>query len=68
MVQINWTKQSVTDLKEIAAFISRDSDYYAKLQISRLRSKTNILETHIGIGSIVPEFHRKDIRQVKNYL
>ena len=38
MVQINWTIEAVSDLKEIAMYISKDSQYYAKLQIERLRN------------------------------
>lgn len=64
MVQINWTFQSVSDLKEIAAYIALDSEYYSKLQVLRLKSKVEILKSQISIGSLAQEFKNKDIRQL----
>ena len=64
MVQINWTSQAISDLKDIADYISKDSKYYAKLQIVRLKSRIEILKKQIHIGSVVPEFDRNDLRQL----
>lgn len=64
MVQINWTPQSVSDLKDIAEYIGKDSKYYAKLEIIRLKSTVEILKRQIKIGSLVPEFNRTDLRQL----
>lgn len=36
MVQINWTFQAKSDLKDIAEYISKDSKNYAKLQILKI--------------------------------
>ena len=55
MVQINWTTQAKEDLKSIADYIAIDSVKYAKLQIIRLKSRTQILKSHLGAGRIVPE-------------
>jgi len=64
MVQINWTTQAVSDLKDIAEYIGKDSKYYAKLQVVRLKSRVEIVKTQIRIGSLVPEFERTDLRQL----
>ncbi len=45
MVQIKWTKLSVEDLKVIGEYISRDSKKYAKIQIQKLRFRSQILKS-----------------------
>lgn len=64
MVQINWTPQAVSDLKDIAEYIGKDSKYYAKLQVVRLKNRVEILKKQIHIGSLVSEFERTDLRQL----
>lgn len=64
MVQINWTLQSKTDLKQIADYISLNSKRYAKLQVLKIKNKTNILKTHILIGKIVREIEDEKIREL----
>lgn len=44
MVQINWTKQSIADLKNIYEFISSDSVYFAKREISKIKIRTEQLK------------------------
>jgi len=48
MVQLNWTYQAVLDLREIAEYISKDSQKYAKIQIQRIKLRTQILN-HIQL-------------------
>jgi plasmid stabilization system protein ParE len=62
MVQIRWTINAKDDLRSIADYISRDSLKYAKLQVERIQTRTKILNTHIRIGKIVPEFNDPYIR------
>jgi addiction module RelE/StbE family toxin len=64
MVQINWTVQAREDLQSIAKYIARDSLKYARLQIIRIRLRTEILTSHIYSGKIVEEINREDIREV----
>ncbi len=64
MVQINWTYQAKDDLKNIADYISNDSKHYAKLQIAKLKIRTQVLKTHIHIGRIVPEINIVNIREL----
>ncbi len=50
MVQINWTKQAKTDLREIADYISIDSVKYAQYQIMNIISATKKIEKICKIG------------------
>jgi toxin ParE1/3/4 len=65
MVKIVWTQRSVTDLKSIAEYISRDSIKYASLTVERIINVTSYLETNPKIGRMVPELRRQDkIREI----
>jgi addiction module RelE/StbE family toxin len=64
MVRINWTHQAREDLKSIAEYISIDSVRYAKLQVVKIRTRTNILKSHIQSGKIVTEINDKNIREL----
>jgi plasmid stabilization system protein ParE len=64
MVQINWTLQATSDLKDIAEYISKDSKKYAKLQIVRIRFRTRILTSQIYSGKNVMEIGKNNIREL----
>lgn len=64
MVRINWTKQATDDLKNIYNYISIDSKFYAKRQISKLKLRTHSIKLFIKIGRVVPEFEIKEIREL----
>jgi len=50
MVQLNWTYQAVLDLKDIAEYIGKDSKKYSKIQIQRIKTRTQILKSHPSSG------------------
>ncbi len=65
MVKIIWTQRSLTDLKSIAEYISKDSIKYASLTLQRILDVTKYLETNPRIGRMVPEVEKKDkIREI----
>jgi addiction module RelE/StbE family toxin len=65
MVKIIWTQRSLTDLKSIAEYISRDSIKYASLTVERIINVTTYVETNPKIGRMVPELRRQDkIREI----
>ncbi len=64
MVQVNWTKLAVNDLKSIAEYISKGSVKYAKLQIVRIKLRTQILKSEIHLGKIVPELNSPSTREL----
>ena len=45
MVQINWTRIAVDDLKSIYEFISKGSKKFAQLEIIKIKTRTRILKT-----------------------
>ncbi len=55
MVKIVWTQRSLTDLKSIAEYISKDSAKYAALTLERIIDVTKHIETNPRIGRMVPE-------------
>lgn len=55
MVQINWTRTAVEDLKSIFDYIAKDSKKYAQLQTLKLKSRTLILKSKPFIGKKVAE-------------
>ena len=65
MVKIIWTQRTLTDLKSIAEYISKDSLRYASLTIERIINVTLLLETNPRIGRMVPEVGKVDtIREI----
>ncbi|MCF8371989.1 MAG: type II toxin-antitoxin system RelE/ParE family toxin [Bacteroidales bacterium] len=64
MVQIKWLIEAKTDLKEIYDYISSDSKRYARLQVDRIKERTQILKSFIEIGKIVEEIDKPDIREL----
>jgi plasmid stabilization system protein ParE len=53
MVQINWTLLARNDLKGIFEYIAKDSKKYAKLEILKIKSRTQILKLRPLIGKEV---------------
>ena len=64
MVRINWTIQAKSDLKSIADYIAKDSTQFAKLQVVKIRNRTQVLKSHIRVGRVVPEINKKNIREL----
>jgi len=57
MVKLKWTEQAVGDLKNIFDYISNDSIYYAKRQISKIKLSVDPLKIMPKLGRVVPEVH-----------
>ncbi|MDO8952618.1 MAG: type II toxin-antitoxin system RelE/ParE family toxin [Draconibacterium sp.] len=64
MVQVKWTSQAKTDLKDIADYISIDSAKYAKFQVYKIITITKVLKSHSRIGKVVNEFDNQNIREL----
>lgn len=64
MVEINWTKQAVKDIENIAEFIAKDSEHYAQIQVQRFLLSTKPLERFPKTGKIVPEKQDPSIREI----
>jgi plasmid stabilization system protein ParE len=64
MVQINWTRIAVEDLKSIYEFISQGSRKYAQLEIIKIKTRTRILKTKPLAGKEVIEKGNVAIREL----
>jgi addiction module RelE/StbE family toxin len=64
MVRLNWTERAKEDVKNIAAYISKDSIYYAEKQVDKIYESTQILFEFPSIGRPVPEYGMANLRQI----
>ncbi|MCB9247015.1 MAG: type II toxin-antitoxin system RelE/ParE family toxin [Flavobacteriales bacterium] len=64
MVQIIWTQRARNDLEQISEFISRDSLIYARNQIDKLYSRTEVLKQLPLVGKVVAEINDRSIREI----
>lgn len=55
MVRLVWTELSISDLKDIFDYICKDSAFYAKRQVLKIRNRTKVLKTNQLAGRILPE-------------
>jgi len=64
MAKVNWTPQALADIEEIADYIAKDSEYYAKITITNIFDAVKKLKEFPLSGRIVPELNRKDVREI----
>jgi len=64
MVKVRWTDFALENLIAIGDYIERDSYFYAQIVVNSLFDSVDILEQHPLAGRIVPEFNRRDIREL----
>ena len=64
MVRLKWTANALNDLREISDFIAKDSPYYAKLQVERIKKATINLKIFPEMGRHIPEFPELPYREI----
>ncbi len=64
MAKIKWSKDSLSDLKEICQFIALDSSYYAKLLNDRVFEMVEHLKLFPEMGRRVPESDDPNVREL----
>ena len=64
MAEVKFTLQSISDLEDIAEYISKDYFIYASMQVQKLMKRTDLLEKQPLSGRIVPELKIKSIREL----
>ena len=64
MAQIKWTILALQDLKNIYNYINKDSPKYAKIQVIKIRVRTNILKTNPLSGRAIPEYGNESFREL----
>ncbi len=61
--QIIWAPQAVQQLENICDFISRDSEFYAKVFAQKVISIVNRIPSFPQSGRIVPEYDNTNLRE-----
>lgn len=63
-MKLFWSDTSRDDLKQLRAYIGKDSPVYARQFIQRMISRVITLHDFPGLGRRVPEANRDDIREI----
>ncbi|MCU7861621.1 MAG: type II toxin-antitoxin system RelE/ParE family toxin [Candidatus Thiodiazotropha sp. (ex Lucinoma kastoroae)] len=62
---IKWSKRARTDIRDLKAYIAKDSSYYAKRFTERVIASVEKLEDFPKMGRPVPEAEgREDVREL----
>lgn len=64
MVSIVWTKEALQDIDGIAAFISRDSEFYAKQFVQKLFAAVVKLERYPEAGKPLRELPQSPYKEI----
>ncbi len=64
MAQIVWSRRSIKDIDEIAAFIAKDSLQYAEEYVKLFFERALTLEKYPYLGRPVPELGINSVRQI----
>lgn len=60
---VNWSAEAIEDVESIAAYIGRDSEFYAKAVVSKLLRTAEKIPEAPKIGRVVPELGNTQIRE-----
>ena len=63
-MKIVWTEPAVEDLRELYAYIARDSEMYASGFVERIILAVERLLEHPKVGRVVPESNDENIREL----
>ena len=66
-IRIDWSPEAIDDIKSIAEYIERDSPFYARAVVNSIFQSVEKLSEFPGIGRIVPELGREEIREIIAY-
>ena len=61
--KVEWSIEAIEDLEAIAAYIARDSEYYARAVVTEILSVSRSTGEFPLIGRIVPEIGDEYIRE-----
>lgn len=61
--QVIWSPQAREDLRQIHAYIARDSEQYANAVVERVLTLVDHIPDHPYAGSIVPDFDDFALRE-----
>ena len=58
-----WSPEAIEDIEAIAAYIERDSPWYAKAVVSKLVETAESIPEYPELGRIVPELGDSSVRE-----
>ncbi|MFM7294633.1 MAG: type II toxin-antitoxin system RelE/ParE family toxin [Burkholderiales bacterium] len=58
-----WSAEAIEDIESIAAYIERDSPWYAKAVVSKIFETAETIPSFPDLGRIVPELGETAIRE-----
>lgn len=61
--RVTWSPEALEDLESIAAYIERDSSFYAQSVVSKILSVSRNIKEFPLIGRVVPELDDEKIRE-----
>jgi toxin ParE1/3/4 len=66
---VEWSTRARTDIRELHAYIAKDSLLYARRFVEKVFKAVETLTDHPHIGRKLPEADREDIREIifRNY-
>ena len=64
MAQVTWTDRALDDLDAVCLFLARDAPRYAQLFAIQVFGAADRLAEFPGLGRVVPELGRNEIREV----
>ncbi len=64
MTRLVWTRPALTDVREIRAYVARDSPRYGRVVVERLFAAVDRLREHPLSGRVVPELGQPTLREV----
>lgn len=65
--QLIWSPEALEDVEHIAAYIARDSEWYAQAVVRRVVDAAESLTELPSRGRIVPEVQREEFREIFVY-
>ena len=64
MARIRWTPKAAEDIEAIAEYIASDSEYYARIFVTKVISAISRLQQFPEKGRVVPEADSPSIREI----
>ncbi|MBX9675608.1 MAG: type II toxin-antitoxin system RelE/ParE family toxin [Methylotenera sp.] len=62
-LNVAWSQTALDDIEAIAAYIHKDSPFYAKAVIEKLFASTQLIAQFPQIGRVVPELNQENVRE-----
>lgn len=63
MAKLIWSPKAAADLEDICEYISKDSEYYARVFAQKVMLLAEMIAYFPMTGRVVPEYKREDIRE-----